>query len=120
MSTPEHQPTNTPGTGPTGHNGHTEPSTDVEARQAAEVTLYGRVVNPTRTTRTVSWLGWHALELSGVLAPVGFAATVSPWFSLVSVLVAAGWAANEMRQHHQQSRGTAVAEESTEDGKADA
>lgn len=115
MSTPEHKPTET---GATDHIGHTEPSAEVEARRAADVALYGRVTNPTRTTRAVSWLGWHGLELSGVVAPIGFAATMSPWFALISGLAAAGWVANEIRQHAQAPRGTATAEKSTKDGEA--
>ncbi|GHF10497.1 hypothetical protein GCM10017786_50210 [Amycolatopsis deserti] len=102
MSTPEHKPN-------AGHSGQT---TDVEARRAADLAIYNNATNPTRTTRAVSWIGWHAIEFAGVAVPLGLALTVWDGFYAVSGLAALGWAANELRLRRQQISG------SDEDGEA--
>jgi hypothetical protein len=50
----------------------------------------------------IAWVGWHVPELAGVLVPTALAATVSPWFVIPAVLVAAGWTAHEIRVDRQQ------------------
>ena len=51
---------------------------------------------PTRTSRTVVWLGCHLGELAGVCVPLVPAFTVSLWWATVSGLVAVGWAVHEL------------------------
>lgn len=51
----------------------------------------------TRTEVATDWCVWHVGELTGVALPTVLAATVNGWFGLLSGLVAAGWAANEVR-----------------------
>ncbi|PXY32110.1 hypothetical protein [Prauserella muralis] len=51
----------------------------------------------TRTEIATEWCVWHVGELTGVALPTVLAATVNGWFGLLSGLVAAGWAANEVR-----------------------
>jgi hypothetical protein len=91
MSTPEPKST-----------GHTGQTSDVEARRAADLAIYNNATNPTRTTRAVSWIGWHIGEFAGVVVPLGLAVTVWEGFYAVSGLVALGWAANELRLRGQQ------------------
>ncbi|OXM74546.1 MULTISPECIES: hypothetical protein [Amycolatopsis] len=93
MFTPEPKPT-------TGHTGQTD--REVQARRSADVAIYQRPGTPTRTTQAVSWVGWHLLELGGVLFPLGLGATVWDGFYALSLLAALGWVANELRLRRQQ------------------
>jgi hypothetical protein len=119
MPTPEHNPT-------TGHIGHpAAESAELETRQARDATIYDNATTPTRTTRTVSWLGWHVGELAGVTIPLVFGAAVWDGFYGASLLAALGWAANEMRLSRQRrttgTRPAATPPEtaSTQDGEAE-
>ncbi|MEV5296725.1 hypothetical protein [Amycolatopsis methanolica] len=85
MSTPEHTPA------------QSSASAEMEARQQAMAAIYEHTTNPTRTTRAISWAGWHLGELAGVTAPLGLAMTVWDGFYAVSGLVALSWAAHEVR-----------------------
>ncbi|OXM70741.1 MULTISPECIES: hypothetical protein [Amycolatopsis] len=85
MSTPEHTP----------HTGHIGQTTGAPERRGS-----GEVVaasTATRTTRAVTWAGWHLGELAGVLVPVGLGAVWWEGFYAVSVLTALGWAVHEVR-----------------------
>ncbi|GAB3003524.1 hypothetical protein LWP59_27535 [Amycolatopsis acidiphila] len=106
MSTPEHKPATTE---PNDHIGHAAASAELQARQDPDTALYARVTTPTRTTRVISWLGWHVGELSGITGPVVFGAAVSSWFYLASGLAALGWAGNELRLRRQQHNASARA-----------
>jgi hypothetical protein len=57
-----------------------------------------------RAGRLVSWIGWHIGELIGVTVPAVVALTVTPWASLVSGVVGAGWAVHETRMARAASR----------------
>jgi hypothetical protein len=95
-------------------------------RRKTDVEIYEHATNPTRTTRVVSWLGWHVVELAGVAVPLGLAATVWDGFYVASGVTALGWAANEFRLYRKDqairagrdTRTTTdtAAGESTEDG----
>lgn len=50
-----------------------------------------------RAGQLVCWIGWHIGELIGVTVPIVVALTVTPWASLVSGVVGAGWAVHEIR-----------------------
>jgi len=110
MFTPEH--------GAPNHAGQFAQDSAVEARRTAELTTYTDPANPTRTTRAVSWIGWHAIELGGVAVPLGLAVAVWNGFYVVSGLVALTWAANEVRLSRQARapRTGKGAGESTQDG----
>ena len=49
----------------------------------------------------MSWIGWHIGELVGVVVPGIIALTVTRWAAVVSAVVAAGWAAHEVRTARQ-------------------
>ena len=106
MSTPDRHHTNPdPDPAPatdtppeTVHFGQSEASAELEMRRAQDAALYARVAHPTRTTAAISWLGWHAGELTGITVPAALAATTWPGFSALSVLTALAWAAHEARQ----------------------
>jgi len=83
MSTPEHRPT--------GHTGQTGGPPAV--RRAGEVVVHQPV---TRTTRAVSWVGYHLGELAGVFVPLGLGAFWWEGFYVLSVLTALGWAGHEI------------------------
>lgn len=51
----------------------------------------------TRTDVAVTWVVWHFGELTGVVLPLVLAVLFTPWFAVVSAVVAAGWAAHEVR-----------------------
>ncbi|WP_039791537.1 hypothetical protein [Amycolatopsis sp. ATCC 39116] len=85
MSTPEH-------TSRTGHGGQV-PGSPVTRRSGAVVSSS----TATRTTRAVTWAGWHLGELAGVFVPIGLGAVWWEGFYAVSVLTALGWAAHEVR-----------------------
>ncbi|MFD4195939.1 hypothetical protein [Amycolatopsis thermoflava] len=110
MFTPEPKPT-------TGYTGQSP--TEVQARRATDLAIYQNATTPTRTTQAVSWVGWHAIELSGLLVPLGLGVAVWDGFYAVSLLTAIGWAAHELRLRRQQralrTRPAARAE-STKDG----
>ncbi|MFD4191380.1 MULTISPECIES: hypothetical protein [Amycolatopsis] len=108
MCTPEPKPT-------TDHTGQSATDAAVEARRAADLAIYTNAKYPTRTTQTVSWLGWHFGELTGVVAPLGLGVAVWDGFYAVSVLTALGWAAHELRLRRQQ-RALRTRKESTKDG----
>lgn len=93
MSTPDQQPT--PSDTPTAD------STELATAQHREVlaTLYQHATNPTRTTRVISWAGWHLGELAGVTLPLGLALTAWDGFYAVSGLAALAWAVHEYRLH---------------------
>ncbi|WP_372671294.1 hypothetical protein [Amycolatopsis kentuckyensis] len=66
-------------------------------------------MNVTREQRTrlqvaIEWAVWHFGELAGVLGPLALALVFTPWFALVSAIVAAGWAVHEVRDHREQTR----------------
>ncbi|GAB3138220.1 hypothetical protein GCM10027258_14990 [Amycolatopsis stemonae] len=66
-------------------------------------------MNVTREQRTrlqvaIEWAVWHFGELAGVLGPLALALVFTPWFALVSAVVAAGWAVHEVRDHREQAR----------------
>ncbi|MEU8631400.1 hypothetical protein AB0C38_04465 [Amycolatopsis sp. NPDC048633] len=66
-------------------------------------------MNVTREQRTrlqvaMEWAVWHFGELAGVLGPLVLALVFTPWVALVSAIVAAGWAAHEVRDHREQTR----------------
>ncbi|WP_069775540.1 conjugal transfer protein TraH [Amycolatopsis mediterranei] len=57
---------------------------------------------PRRRTRTdvaVAWTSAHAIELTGVGAPLVAGQIWSPWLDLISAVLAGVWAANEIRLH---------------------
>ncbi|MEV5299047.1 hypothetical protein [Amycolatopsis methanolica] len=108
MFTPEPKPT-------TGHTGQSTTEAQVEARRAADLAIYQHATNPTRTTQAVSWVGWHLLELGGVLFPLGLGVTVWDGFYAASALTALGWVAHELRLRRQQ-RALRTRKESTRDG----
>ncbi|MEU7788386.1 hypothetical protein [Amycolatopsis sp. NPDC049159] len=58
----------------------------------------------TRLEQAMEWAVWHFGELAGVLGPLVLAVVFTPWFALVSALVAAGWAVHEVRDHREQAR----------------
>ncbi|SFJ76629.1 hypothetical protein SAMN05421835_108184 [Amycolatopsis sacchari] len=93
MSTPDHHTTPA-----TDHSGPDDTAAEVEVRRARDAALYARVAHPTRTTTVISWLGWHAGELTGIGLPAALAATTWPGFSVLSVLTALAWAGHEARQ----------------------
>ncbi|MDQ0378590.1 hypothetical protein [Amycolatopsis thermophila] len=99
MSTPEHTPD-------TIHIG--QPTGSPVARPTGEVVVSGSTV--TRTTRAVTWAGFHLGELAGVVVPIGLGAAVWEGFYAISVLAALGWAAHELRTHTSRRR------RSTKDG----
>ncbi|MEV5718489.1 conjugal transfer protein TraH [Amycolatopsis mediterranei] len=53
----------------------------------------------TRTDAAVAWTSAHAIELTGVGAPLVAGLVWSPWLDLISAVLAAVWAANEIRLH---------------------
>lgn len=53
----------------------------------------------TRTTRVVTWIGWHLAELVGVAVPLVLALVVWVWFAVPAGVVAVAWAAHEYREH---------------------
>jgi hypothetical protein len=55
----------------------------------------GRVVRD--PSRVVHWIGYHLGELVGTAGPAVLAVTVSWWFALATLLVAAGWIGHELR-----------------------
>ncbi|WP_410593365.1 hypothetical protein [Amycolatopsis sp. lyj-23] len=58
----------------------------------------------TRLQVAIEWAVWHFGELAGVLGPLVLALVFTPWFALVSAVVAAGWAVHEVRDHREQAR----------------
>jgi hypothetical protein len=58
----------------------------------------------TRLEQAMAWAVWHFGELAGVLGPLVLALVFTPWFALVSAVVAAGWAVHEVRDHREQTR----------------
>ncbi len=58
----------------------------------------------TRLELAMEWAVWHFGELAGVLGPLVLAVVFTPWFALVSMVVAAGWAVHEVRDHREQTR----------------
>ncbi|WAL65602.1 hypothetical protein ORV05_32765 [Amycolatopsis cynarae] len=81
----------------------TPPAAEVEAMTGG----------PTRTARSVSWLGYHLGEVAGVTVPSLLALTVSPWWATVSGLVALLWAVHEYRIHHHNRTGHKPGQEVT-------
>ncbi|WP_328645548.1 hypothetical protein OHS58_37390 [Amycolatopsis sp. NBC_00348] len=65
----------------------------------------------TRLEHAMEWAVWHFGELAGVLGPLVLAVVFTPWFALLSALVAAGWAVHEIRDHREQTRLRAAAVE---------
>ncbi|MGW4058658.1 hypothetical protein ACWEGE_10265 [Amycolatopsis sp. NPDC004747] len=66
-------------------------------------------MNPQREQRTrlelaMEWVVWHFGELAGVLGPLVLAWMFTPWFALVSAVVAARWAVHEVRDHREQAQ----------------
>jgi hypothetical protein len=47
----------------------------------------------------VQWIGWHLAELVGVLVPGVLAVTLSLWWVVLSVVIAAGWLTHEVGLH---------------------
>lgn len=58
----------------------------------------------TRLELAMEWVVWHFGELAGVLGPLVLSLVFTPWFALVSAVVAAGWAVHEVRDHREQAR----------------
>ncbi|MFI6026375.1 hypothetical protein [Amycolatopsis magusensis] len=58
----------------------------------------------TRLEQVMEWAVWHFGELAGVLGPLALAVVLTPWFALLSALVAACWAVHEVRDHREQTR----------------
>ncbi|RSM34656.1 hypothetical protein DMA12_47440 [Amycolatopsis balhimycina DSM 5908] len=58
----------------------------------------------TRLQLVIEWVVWHFGELAGVAGPLVLAAVFTPWFALVSAVVAAGWAVHEVRDHREHAR----------------
>ncbi|MFE3173472.1 hypothetical protein ACFXPA_17360 [Amycolatopsis sp. NPDC059090] len=58
----------------------------------------------TRLELAMEWAVWHFGELAFTVGPLVLAMVFTPWFALVSAVVAAGWAAHEIRDHRQQTR----------------
>ncbi|MGV9362293.1 hypothetical protein [Amycolatopsis sp. NPDC003731] len=58
----------------------------------------------TRLQLVIEWAVWHFGELAGVFGPLVLAWVFTPWFALVSAVVAAGWAVHEVRDHRDQVR----------------
>ncbi|MFJ9787821.1 hypothetical protein ACIRSS_50180 [Amycolatopsis sp. NPDC101161] len=58
----------------------------------------------TRLQAAIDWAVWHFGELAGVLGPLALALVFTPWFALMSAIVAAGWAVHEVRDHREQTR----------------
>lgn len=108
----------TPDRKPTEHTGQSATEAQVEARRAADLAIYQHATNPTRTTQAASWVGWHLLELGGVLFPLGLGVTAWDGFYAVSALTAIGWAAHELRLRRQQraARTRAAEPKSPQDG----
>lgn len=92
MSMPDH----------TEHSGQSASAGEVEARQARDLQIYNHATNPTRTTRAISWAGWHLAELAGVTVPLALGLTEWDGFYAVSGLAALAWAANEVRLHRRE------------------
>ncbi|GAA3831583.1 MULTISPECIES: hypothetical protein [Amycolatopsis] len=86
MSTPEH-------TSRIGHSGQSTGSP--VPRRSGSVVVSSATA--TRTTRAVTWAGWHLGELAGVFVPIGLGAVWWEGFYAVSVLAALGWAVHEVR-----------------------
>jgi hypothetical protein len=55
---------------------------------------------PTRTVRTLTWVGVHLGELAGVTVPGALAFVWSPWWALGAGAVAVLWAVHEYQDHH--------------------
>jgi hypothetical protein len=91
MSTPEHSH----------HSDHPAAAGEVEVRAARDAAIYANATNPTRTTRVISWAGWHFMELAGVSVPLVLAATTWDGFYAASGLAVLAWAAHEVRLHRQ-------------------
>jgi hypothetical protein len=92
MYTPEHTPaTDT-----------TESGAALETRQRALAATYEHTANPTRTTSSISWFGWHLGEVAGVTVPLGLALTVWDGFYALSGLAAVCWAGHELRLYIKQ------------------
>ncbi|GLY35772.1 hypothetical protein Amsp01_017960 [Amycolatopsis sp. NBRC 101858] len=58
----------------------------------------------TRLEQAMEWAVWHFGELAGVVGPLILAMVFTPWFALVTAVVAAGWAVHEVRDHREQTR----------------
>jgi hypothetical protein len=58
----------------------------------------------TRLERAMEWAVWHFGELVFTVGPLVLALVFTPWFALVSAVVAAGWAVHEVRDHREQAR----------------
>ncbi|WP_206793200.1 hypothetical protein [Amycolatopsis sp. MtRt-6] len=58
----------------------------------------------TRLESAMEWAVWHFGELAGVVGPLVLAMVFTPWFALVSAVVAVGWAVHEVRDHREQAR----------------
>ncbi|WP_328447439.1 hypothetical protein [Amycolatopsis sp. NBC_00438] len=58
----------------------------------------------TRLERAMEWAVWHFGELAFTVGPLVLAMVFTPWFALVSAVVAAGWAVHEVRDHREQAR----------------
>ncbi|HJQ48287.1 MAG TPA: hypothetical protein VJ870_18490 [Amycolatopsis sp.] len=113
MSTPDHNQNTTPATA-------AESTGELEARQARDVAIYDNATNPTRTTRAISWAGWHLGELAGVAVPLALGAGIWDGFYVASVLAALGWAAHEVHLHRRNTarRAAATAEGDRDGGEA--
>lgn len=61
-----------------------------------------------RADRAVSWVGWHLVELTGVVGSAAVAVTVTPWAWIAAGVVTGGWAAHEVRVARARTAGTAA------------
>ena len=110
MSTPNHNQNTTP-------TAAAESTSELEARQARDVAIYANATAPTRTTRAMSWAGWHLGEIAGVSVPLALGAGIWDGFYVASVLAALGWAAHELHLHRRNAaRRTAAQAEGDRDG----
>lgn len=99
MSTPEH---NTPSAGT-----RSDSRGPLTRRASTDVTSTGPA-GPTATQRTAVWFGCHLGEVVAIAITGSLAVTVTPWFAVVTVLVALVWATHEYRAHR--SNGTTTNE----------
>ncbi len=63
-----------------------------------------------RSNRAVTWIGWHLGELTGIAVPVVLAVSVHSLWMVPAAVVAATWAANELRLAHRGKPGNTPAD----------
>lgn len=78
---------------PTRPEQHTSRRDQHDARDATRPA--GRAVRD--RSPVVEWIGYHLGELFGTTVTAGLAVTVSGWFALATLVIAAGWATHELR-----------------------